>query len=62
MAATWLVLVYVGWSLCAFAVLVGGLLMLAVYPMIGALLMLGGMALLLYGTAALCGARVRGKP
>lgn len=61
MAAAGRVLVYVGSSLGAFAILVGGLLVLAVYPLIGTLLTLGGMALLLYGTAGLCGAQIRGK-
>ena len=54
-------IVYVGSSLCAFAVLIGGLFALAVYPLIGVLLTIGGMALLLYGAAGLCGAHQRRK-
>jgi len=57
LAATAPVLAYVGWSLAAFAALVGGLLTLGVYPIFGVLLTLFGMALLLYGAAGLCGAR-----
>ena len=60
LAATWLAL-YVGSSLCAFAALVAGLFVLAVYPLVGVLLTIGGMALLLYGTAGLCGAYQRRK-
>lgn len=52
-------MVHVGSSLCAFGVLLGGLLALAVYPFIGVLLMLGGMALLLCAAAGLCRASVR---
>ena len=58
--ATWLA-VYVGASLCAFAALVCGLFALAAYPLVGVLLTIGGMALLLYGTAGLCGAYQRRK-
>jgi len=58
LAATWLAL-YVGSSLCAFAALVCGLFALAAYPLGGVLLTIGGMALLLYGTAGLCGAYQR---
>jgi hypothetical protein len=47
--------------LCAFAALVCGLFALAAYPLGGVLLTLGGMALLLYGTAGLCGAYQRKK-
>jgi hypothetical protein len=41
--------------------LVCGLCALAVYPLAGVLLTIGGMALLLYGTAGLCGAHRRRK-
>lgn len=61
MAAFGLTVVYVSSSLIAFAALVGGLFALAVYPVVGVLLTLGGMALLLYGTAGLCGAQERFK-
>jgi len=44
---------------CAFLGLLAGLLTLETYPVIGVLLMLGGMALLLYAAAGLCGARER---
>jgi hypothetical protein len=60
LAATRLAL-YVGSSLCAFAALVAGLFALAAYPLGGVLLTIGGMALLLYGTAGLCGADQRRK-
>lgn len=53
--------VYVSLSVIAFAALVAGLFALAVYPIVGVLLTLGGMALLLYGTAGLCGAQERFK-
>ena len=59
--AAGLVMIYVGSSLLAFAVLVGGLIALAVYPLIGVLLTLGGMALLLYGVAGLCRAQPQSK-
>jgi|GEM_PF-3944012 hypothetical protein len=52
---------YVASALCAFAAVLGGLLALAVYPLVGALLALGGMALLLYALANLCGANEQGK-
>jgi hypothetical protein len=52
---------YAAWSLCAFGVLVGGLFALAVYPIAGVLLTIGGMALLLYGAAGLCGTHPRRK-
>jgi hypothetical protein len=52
-------IVYVGSSLCAFAALMSGLFALAVYPLIGVLLTIGGMALLLYGAAGMCGAHRR---
>lgn len=61
LAALGLTVVYVGSSLIAFAALVTGLFALAVYPIVGVLLTLGGMALLLYGTAGLCGAQERFK-
>ena len=61
LAAFGLTVVYVSSSLIAFAALVGGLFALAVYPVVGVLLTLGGMALLLYGTAGLCGAQERFK-
>jgi hypothetical protein len=54
-------MIYIGWSLCAFAALVGGLFALAVCPILGVLLTIGGMALLLYGAAGLCGAHPRKK-
>jgi hypothetical protein len=56
MAAVWKVGIYLVASLSAFVVLLVGLLALAVYPIVGVLLMIGGMALLLYGVARLCGA------
>jgi hypothetical protein len=61
LAALGLTMIYVGSSLVAFAALVTGLFALAVYPIVGVLLTLGGMALLLYGTAGLCGAQERFK-
>lgn len=61
LAAFGLTVVYVSSSLIAFAALVGGLFALAAYPIAGVLLTLGGMALLLYGTAGLCGAQQRFK-
>jgi len=54
-------MVYTGWSLCAFAALVAGLFALAVCPIVGVLLTIGGMALLLYGAAGLFGAYPRRK-
>jgi len=56
LAATGLGIAYVGSSLCAFAALVGGLFALANHPLMGTMLTIGGMALLLYSVAALCGA------
>jgi len=50
-------MVHVGASVCAFVVVLSGLLALAVCPIFGVLLTLAGMALLLYGAAGLCGAR-----
>ena len=52
---------YVSCSLVAFLTLLAGLLVLEPYPVLGVLLTLGGMALALYGTAGLCGARLGGK-
>jgi hypothetical protein len=52
-------MVHVGSSVCAFAVLLGGLLALAVYPFVGVLLTLGGMVLLRCAAAGLGGASVR---
>lgn len=56
MAAIWPVAFYIGASLCAFAVLLGGLLALAAYPIPAVLVTIGGMALLLRAIASLCGA------
>ena len=56
MAATWNLGIYLIASLSAFVALLAGLIALAVHPIVGALLTIGGMALLLYGTAGLCGA------
>lgn len=56
-AATGVRMVHVGASVCAFVVVLSGLLALAVCPIFGVLLTLAGMALLLYGAAGLCGAR-----
>lgn len=47
---------YLASSLSAFAVLLGGLLALRVHPIVGALLMMAGMAWQLYAVAGLCGA------
>jgi hypothetical protein len=43
--------------LAAYGGLLGGLLLLAVYPLLGVLLVLGSMALLLRSVASLCGAQ-----
>ena len=59
LAATGVRIVQVGWSVCAFGILFGGLLALAAHPIMGVLLTLAGMALLLFAAAALCGASVR---
>jgi uncharacterized membrane protein YuzA (DUF378 family) len=56
MAANWNVGVYLISSLSALVVLLVGLLALSVYPIVGALLTIGGMALQLYAVAGLCGA------
>jgi hypothetical protein len=55
MAATWGVGTYLVWSLSAFIALLVGLFTLPVYPIVGALLVIGGMALQLYAVAGLCG-------
>ena len=55
MAATWGVGTYLVWSLSAFIALLVGLFTLPVYPIVGALLAIGGMALQLYAVAGLCG-------
>jgi hypothetical protein len=49
MVSTWHRRFYLGVSLVAFAGLLTGLLALAVYPIMGVLLTILGMALLLYG-------------
>jgi hypothetical protein len=56
MAATWKVWTYLASSLSAFTALLVGLFVLRVYPIVGALLVIGGMALQLYAVAGLCGA------
>jgi hypothetical protein len=61
MAARGLVPVQVGSALCALAVLVVGFLELAIYPLVGVLITLGGMALLLSAAAGLCGVELRKK-
>jgi len=43
--------------LAAYGALVGGLLLLAAYPIVGVLLVLGSMALLLRSIASCCGAQ-----
>ena len=43
--------------LAAYGGLVGGLLLLAAYPIVGVLLVLGSMALLLRSIASCCGAQ-----
>jgi len=43
--------------LAAYGGLLGGLLLLAAYPLVGVLLVLGSMALLLRSVASLCGAQ-----
>jgi hypothetical protein len=55
MAATWKVGTYLVSSLSAFIALLVGLFTLPVYPIVGALLVIGGMALELYAVAGLCG-------
>jgi len=61
LVATGLVMVYIGSSFVALIALVGGLLALAIYPLTGVLITLGGMALLLYAAAGLCGGQQRSK-
>ena len=56
MASTLRVMSYAGASLSAFGVLVVGFLVFSsAYPLLGVLLMIGGMASLLCGVAGLCG-------
>lgn len=55
MAATWRVGTYLASSLSAFIALLVGLFTLPIYPIVGALLVIGGMALELYAVAGLCG-------
>jgi hypothetical protein len=43
-------------TLAAYGGLLGGLLILRAYPLVGVLLLLGSMALLLRSVASLCGA------
>jgi hypothetical protein len=61
MAARELVRLHVGSGLCALALLVAGFLELAIYPLVGVLIILGGMALLLSAAAGLCGVELRKK-
>lgn len=56
LAATATILMHLGSAFIAFVGLLGGLLALATYPIIGVLLTLAAMALLLYCVAGLCGA------
>jgi hypothetical protein len=58
MAATWKMGFYLVASLSAFLALLFGLFELAAYPIVGVLLTIGGMALLLYAIAGLCGAPI----
>jgi hypothetical protein len=58
MAAGWLRAAHIGATFCAFAVLLIGLFALAIYPIVGVLLAISGMALLLYGVAGLCRTQV----
>jgi len=55
-SSSWKLGAYLVASLSAFAALLFGLLELSVYPIVGALFTIGGMALLLYAVAGLCGA------
>ena len=55
MAATWKVGTYLVSSLSAFIASLVGLFTLPVYPIVGALLVIGGMALELYAVAGLSG-------
>jgi hypothetical protein len=56
MAATWKVGFYLVASLSAYVVLLFGLFALSADPIAGVLFTIGGMAVLLYGLAGLCGA------
>jgi len=56
MAATWKVGTYLVSSFSAFTTLLVGLFALPIYPIVGALLVIGGMALQLYAVAGSCGA------
>jgi hypothetical protein len=56
MVATWKVGTYLVSSLSALIALLVGLFALPVYPIVGVLLVIGGMALQLYAVAGLCGA------
>jgi hypothetical protein len=58
MAATWKLGFYVVASLSSFLALLFGLFQLAIYPILGVLFTIGGMALLLYAVAGLCGAPI----
>ena len=58
MAATWKLGFYVVASLSAFLALLFGLFQLSIYPILGVLFTIGGMALLLYAVAGLCGAPI----
>ena len=59
LAATGVRVVYVGSSMCAFGVLLIGLLELRVHPILGVLLALAGMALLLHAAAGLFATSMR---
>ncbi|MGC2450982.1 MAG: hypothetical protein WA477_25275 [Candidatus Sulfotelmatobacter sp.] len=61
MAATAVIMVYLGSSVIAFIGLLGGLFALGTYPIGGVLLTLGAMALLLYSLGVLCGAHSPSK-
>lgn len=56
MAATWKQGFYLVASLSGFLALLFGLFTLSSYPIAGVLFTIGGMALLLYAVAGLCGA------
>jgi uncharacterized membrane protein YuzA (DUF378 family) len=56
MVATWKVGTYLVSSLSALIALLVGLFSLPVYPIVGVLLVIAGMALQLYAVAGLCGA------
>lgn len=58
MAATWKVGFYFVAFLSAFLVLLFGLFALSDDPIVGVLFTIGGMALLLYAVAGLCGAPI----